>query len=104
MGTENVGLAPRYQDKPSSCWEQFLEPGEPQPAGSQHGEAPEGWRCCSAIRAVVSEQFHQQDLKAERGPKETSTALGHESGSTATCNMLLSITTLATQAQNKAVG
>lgn len=22
MGTENVGLAPRYQDKPSSCWEQ----------------------------------------------------------------------------------
>lgn len=51
MGTENVGLAPRYQDKPSSCWEQFLEPGEPQPAGSQHGEAPEGWRCCSGVRA-----------------------------------------------------
>lgn len=104
MGTENVGLAPRYQDKPSSCWEQSWSLGSLSQQDPSMGRAPEGWKCCSAIRAVVSEQFHQQDLKAERGPKETSTALGHESGSTATCNMLLSITTLATQAQNKAVG
>lgn len=76
MGTENIGLVPRYQDKPSSCWEQ---PGEPQPVGSWQGRL---WRDGDAAlpSMLVSEQFHQQDLKAERGPKETSTRARYSAG------------------------
>lgn len=108
MGTENVGLVPRYQDKPSSCWERSRSLGslsqrDPGRGGSGGTEMLPS-HLCSGVRAVPPAGSEKQNVAPRKYLRELGTALGHESGSTATCNMLLSITTLATQAQNKAVG
>lgn len=53
MGTENAGLVPRYQDKPSSCWEQSWSLGSlSQQDPSRGGMEMLPSHPCSGVRAV----------------------------------------------------